>query len=111
MDPLKEEEIDLATSTIKSQTFTDWKLYFPATDYEGEPKEVRRNIFKMKALSNKVHNIEKAVAKYCPHKGYAFLLNKGDMFVSAIALEDIVKQIRNYHTAGLFVNILLPDGK
>ena len=51
------------------------------------------------------------MAKYCPHKGYAVLLNKGDKFVSAIALEDIVKQIKNYHTAGLFVNILLPDGK
>ena len=57
MDPLKEEEIDEATSTIYSQTFTNWKLYFPATNHEGDPKEIRRNIFKMKALSSKVHNI------------------------------------------------------
>ena len=66
----------------------------------------------MKEFSNRVHNIEKAVAKYCPHKGYAVLLNKGDRFVSATALEDIAKQVKSYHnTAGLFVNILLPDGK
>ena len=65
----------------------------------------------MKALSNRVHNIEKTVAKYCPHKGYAVLLNKADRFVSATALEDIAKQVISYHTAGLFISILLPDGK
>ena len=111
MDPLKEEEITEATTNIYSQTFTNWKLYFPAVEHQGDPKEIKRNVFKMKALSNRVHKIEKAVAKYCPHKGYAVLLNKGDIFVSAIALEKIAKQVKNFHTAGLFVNILLPDGK
>ena len=64
----------------------------------------------MRVLSNRVHNIEKAVAKYCPHKGYAVLLNKGEKFVSATALKDIANQVKNHHTAGLFVNILFPNG-
>ena len=40
----------------------------------------------MRAYSNRVHNIEITVAKYCPHKGYAVLLNKEDKFVSVDAL-------------------------
>ena len=111
MDSLKDEDIEETTANINSQTFTKWKLYFPAAGHQGEPKEVRKNVFKMRVLSNRVHNIEKTVAKYCPHKGYAVLLNKGDRFVSATTLEDIAKQVKKYHTAGLFVNILLPDGK
>ena len=40
----------------------------------------------MKNRSNKVHNIEKAVAKHCPHKGYAVVLSRGEKFSSNTAL-------------------------
>ena len=81
MDSLTEDEIVGAMTAFDEQTFKNWKLYLPAINHNGDPEEIKKNIWKMKALSNQVHNIEKAVAKYCPHKGYAVLLNKGDRFV------------------------------
>ena len=81
MDSLTEGEVVEAMTAFDGQTFKNWKLYLPAINHNDDPKEIKKNIWKMKALSNKVHNIEKAVAKYCPRKGYAVLLNKGDRFV------------------------------
>ena len=87
MDYLNEKEVAETMTAFDKQTFTNWKLFLPAIDHnKDEPKQIKRDIYTMRAYSNRVHNIEKTVAKYCPHKGYAVLLNKGDKFVSVDAL-------------------------
>ena len=60
--------------------------------------------------TNKVHNIERAVARHCPHKGYAVLLNKGENFNSILALKKIAKELKTYNRVGLFVS-LMKDGE
>ena len=50
-----------------------------------------------------MHNIEKAVAKHCPSKDYAVLLNKGERFESALALQGIADAVRPHFTAGLLL--------
>lgn len=37
---------------------------------------------------NKGHNIEQAITKHCPHRGFAILLNKGERFNSSDAFEE-----------------------
>ena len=52
-----------------------------------------------------MQNIEKAVAKYCPKRGYAILLNKGENFNSITDLEDIAKAVQPYNIGGLFISL------
>ena len=57
-----------------------------------------------------MQNIEKSVAKYCPKRGYAILLNKGENFNSITDLEDIAKAVQPYNIGGLFIS-LKKDGR
>jgi len=59
----------------------------------------------IRGFPNKVQNIEKAVAKHCPHRGYAVILNKGENFNSITALEEIAKAVKPHNTLGLFISL------
>ena len=110
MDSLGEGELPALRDAFDGQTFRDWRLYLPLRGFEGEPQELKPRVFKMRARSNRVHNTEKAVAAYCPHRSYAVLLNKGDSFPSAKALEEIALGVRPRNTLGLFLPVVV-NGK
>ncbi len=74
-------------NAFQSQTYQNWRLVLPAKEIETTPLITDKRIVVMEAKSNKVHNIEKAVAKYCQPKGYAVILNAGETFNSDSALE------------------------
>ena len=59
----------------------------------------------MKSGTNKVHNMERAVTRHCPHRGYAILLNKGENFNSLEALKIIENSVKPYYTAGLLISL------
>ena len=60
-------------------------MVVPTTEQNPKNFSGNNTITVFENKSNKLHNIEKGVAKYCPPTGYAILLNKGEVFNSATA--------------------------
>ena len=52
-----------------------------------------------------MHNIEKAVTRHCPHRGYAIVLNKGENFNSLEALKEIANAVKPFNIAGLLISL------
>ena len=86
MDLLNNQELKKTASAFDNQTFTNWKLILPTEDEESAPRIDNEKVEVMKSGTNKVHNIERGVTRYCHHKGYAIILNKGENFNSTLAL-------------------------
>ena len=59
----------------------------------------------MQGQSNKVHNIERGVARHCQPKAFAVLLNKDENFNSPTALAEIAKAAKPRGTVGLYVSL------
>ena len=85
MEPIPKEEFSKVASSLDKQTFKDWKFVIPTPDPDAV-KTDNKKIIIMKNRSNKVHNIEKGAAYYCPHNSYGVLLNRGETFNSDKAL-------------------------
>ena len=67
MDDHNNHEIKEVSSAFDNQTFKNWKMVLPARDLDRDPVFDNNKITMMKSGMNKVHNIEKGVARYCPH--------------------------------------------
>lgn len=75
----------------------------PAADIKNAPQFSDYRITVMEAKSTKVHNIEKAVTKHCPHLGYAVVLNFNENFENLSALHSIAKAAQPRQVVGVYI--------
>ena len=63
MDALSSDEIKGTSSAFDHQTFKNWKMILPAENLDKDPSVSNNKITIIKNGKNKVHNIEKGVAR------------------------------------------------
>ena len=63
MDALSSNEIKETSSAFDNQTFKNWKMILPAENLDKDPSVSDDKIRVIKNGKNKVHNIEKGVAR------------------------------------------------
>jgi hypothetical protein len=111
LDPVQEAvETDRQQEMLRKQGYEDWKaVYFVKGDEDAAKGHSDAKAVLVKDRGNKGHNIEQALTKHCPHRGFALLLNKGEIFNSSTALAELASLVRPRDVLGAFLPLTVKN--